>query len=57
LLEQEKQKSDFLQKEIENLRDEQKKEWRLQNDFNKRLEQTIQHSKGTWGRLLSIFRK
>ncbi|MFC0468987.1 hypothetical protein ACFFHM_00015 [Halalkalibacter kiskunsagensis] len=57
LLEQEKQKSEFLQKEIQQLRDEQKKEWRLQNDFNKRLEQTIKQSKGTWGKLFSIFRK
>jgi chromosome segregation ATPase len=57
LLQQEKQKSEFLQKEIENMRDEQKKEWGSQNDFNKRLEEAIQKPKEKWGGLLSIFRK
>ncbi|MBO1515322.1 winged helix-turn-helix domain-containing protein [Metabacillus bambusae] len=57
LLQQEKQKSEFLQKEIQNMRDEQKKEWRSQNDFNKRLEEAIQKPKENWGRLFSIFRK
>jgi uncharacterized protein YlxW (UPF0749 family) len=57
LLEQEKQKSEFLQKEIQNMRDEQNREWRSQNEFNKRLEDAIHISKGKWGRLLSIFRK
>lgn len=54
---QEKQVNEFLQSEIQNLRDEQKKEWRSQNDFNKRLEEAIQKPKGTWERLLFIFRK
>ncbi|QNF27826.1 hypothetical protein [Metabacillus elymi] len=57
LLQQEKQKSEFLQKEIQNMRDEQKKEWRSQNDFNNRLEEAIQKPKGNWGGLFSIFRK
>jgi len=57
LLQQEMQKSEILQKEIQNMRDEQQKEWRLQNDFNKRLEEVIQKPKEKWGRLLSIFRK
>ena len=57
LLQQEKQKNEFLQKEIQNLRDEQKKEWRSQNDFNKRLEEAIQKPKEKWGGLFSIFRK
>jgi NADH dehydrogenase/NADH:ubiquinone oxidoreductase subunit G len=57
LLQQEKQKNEFLQKEIQNLRDEQKEEWRSQNDFNKRLEEAIQKPKESWGRLFSIFRK
>lgn len=57
LLQQEKQKSEFLQKEIQNMRDEQKKEWRSQNDFNNRLEEAIQKPKENWGRLFSIFRK
>ena len=48
LLQQEKQKSEFLQKEIQNMRDEQKKEWRSQNDFNKRLEEAIQKPKEKW---------
>ncbi|MFD0829055.1 hypothetical protein ACT8ZR_26140 [Neobacillus sp. M.A.Huq-85] len=57
LLQQEIQKSEFLQKEIQNLRDEQKREWSSQNDFNKRLEQAIQKPKEKWGGLFSIFRK
>jgi uncharacterized protein YlxW (UPF0749 family) len=57
LLQQEKQKSEFLQNEIQNMRDEQKKEWGSQNDFNKRLEEAIQKPKEKWGGLLSIFRK
>lgn len=57
LLQQEIQKSEFLQKEIQNLRDEQKKEWSSQNDFNKRLEQAIQKPKEKWWEIFSIFRK
>ncbi|RFU63113.1 hypothetical protein [Peribacillus glennii] len=57
LLQQEKQKSELLQKEIQNMRDEQKKEWSSQNDFNRRLEETIQKRRVYWGGLLSIFRK
>lgn len=57
LLQQEKQKSELLQKEIQNMRDEQKKEWNSQNDFNKRLEEAIQKPKEKWGGLFSIFRK
>ncbi|MBS4193264.1 hypothetical protein KHA94_24580 [Bacillus sp. FJAT-49705] len=57
LLQQEKQKSELLQKEIQNMRDEQKKEWSSQNDFNKRLEVAIQKPKEKWGGLFSIFRK
>ncbi|MEH7121956.1 hypothetical protein V7127_01785 [Bacillus sp. JJ1773] len=57
MLQQEKQKSELLQKEIQNMRDEQKKEWNSQNDFNKRLEEAIQKPKEKWGGLFSIFRK
>jgi chromosome segregation ATPase/biotin operon repressor len=57
LLEQEKQKSELLQKEIQNMRDEQKKEWSSQNEFNKRLEVTIQKRSEKWRGLFSIFRK
>jgi DNA-binding transcriptional regulator YhcF (GntR family) len=58
LLVQEKQKSEFLQKEIQKMRDEQIREWRSQNDFNKRLEEAIQQKpKEKWGWLLSLFRK
>jgi len=42
LLQLEKQKSEFLKKEIQNMREEQKNEWPSQNDFNKRLEEAIQ---------------
>lgn len=57
LLQQEKQKSELLQKEIQNMRDEQKREWSSQSDFNKRLEEAIQKPKEKWGGLFSIFRK
>ncbi|MCK2005998.1 hypothetical protein MZM54_32285 [[Brevibacterium] frigoritolerans] len=57
LLEQEKQKSELLQKEIQNMRDEQKKEWSSQNEFNKRLEEAIQKRSEKWRGLFSIFRK
>nr|WP_263323859.1 hypothetical protein [Neobacillus sp. Marseille-Q6967] len=57
LLQQEKQKSEYLQKEIQNLREEQKKEWRSQNEFNKRLEEVIQKPKEKWDWLFSLFRK
>ena len=57
LLQQEQQISDFLQKEIQNMRDEQKKEWNSQNVFNKRLEEAIQQPKEKWAWLFSIFGK
>ncbi|MCM3733825.1 hypothetical protein M3196_19445 [Fictibacillus nanhaiensis] len=57
LLQQEKEKSELLQKEIQNMREEQTKEWRLQNDFNKRLEEVIQKPKSKWEGLFSLFRK
>jgi NADH dehydrogenase/NADH:ubiquinone oxidoreductase subunit G len=57
LLQQEKQKSELLQKEIQNMRDKQKKEWSSQNDFNKRLEEAIQKPQEKWEWLFSIFRK
>ncbi|WP_144555506.1 hypothetical protein [Bacillus sp. X1(2014)] len=57
LMQQEIQKSESLQKEIQNIRDELEKEWRSQNDFNKRLEEAIEKPKIKWGGLLSIFRK
>jgi NADH dehydrogenase/NADH:ubiquinone oxidoreductase subunit G len=57
LLQQEKQRSELLQKEIEKMWDEQKKEWSSQNDFNKRLEEEIQKRQIKWGWLFSLFRK
>ena len=57
LLQQEIQKSESLQKELQNMRDEIEKEWRSQNDFNKRLEEAIQKPKVNWEKLFSIFRK
>ncbi|HZH58549.1 MAG TPA: hypothetical protein VEY70_03020 [Metabacillus sp.] len=59
LLQLEKQKSELLQKEIQYMREEQKKEWRTQNHFNKRLEDAIQKPQTNWnlGRILSLFRK
>jgi DNA-binding transcriptional regulator YhcF (GntR family) len=57
LLQQEKHKSEILQKEIQKMREEQNKEWRSQNDFNKRLEEAIQKPQVNWGRIFSLFRK
>jgi DNA-binding transcriptional regulator YhcF (GntR family) len=57
LLEQERQISDSLQKEIQKMRDEQKEEWHLQNNFNKRLEEAISKPKEKWDWLFSMFRK
>jgi hypothetical protein len=57
LIEEEKQKSELLQKEIQEMRAEQKQEWNAQNEFNKRLEENIQGPKESWGWLFSLFRK
>ncbi|MBM4761425.1 hypothetical protein [Bacillus sp. B15-48] len=57
LLQLEKQKSELLQKEIQDMRNEQKKEWGLQNDFNKRFEEAIQKPKVKKGWFFSLFRK
>jgi DNA-binding transcriptional regulator YhcF (GntR family) len=57
LLEEEKQKSEYFQRELQNLREEMKKEWLSQNDFNKRIEKSIQKPKDKWERIFSIFRK
>lgn len=57
LLQQEKEKSELLQQEMQKLREEQTKEWRLQNDFNKRLEEAIQKPKSKRGGIFSLFRK
>ncbi|MGJ9385693.1 hypothetical protein [Salipaludibacillus sp. CF4.18] len=57
LLEQEKQKSEFLQKELQMMRDEQQREWRSQNEFNKRLEGAVQKPKGVLEGLFSKLRK
>jgi hypothetical protein len=34
-----------------------KKEWLSQNDFNKRIENSIQKPKDKWEKIFSIFRK
>ncbi|MCM3719821.1 hypothetical protein [Fictibacillus phosphorivorans] len=58
LLKQEKEKSEMLQQELQKIREEQTREWRLQNDFNKRLEEAIQQkSKNKTGGFFSFFRK
>jgi DNA-binding transcriptional regulator YhcF (GntR family) len=57
LLEQEKEKSELLQQELQKIREEQTREWRLQNDFNKRLEEAIQKPKNKTGGFFSLFRK
>jgi DNA-binding transcriptional regulator YhcF (GntR family) len=57
LLEQEKEKSELLQQELQKIREEQTREWRLQNDFNKRLEEAIQKPKNKTGGFFSFFKK
>ncbi|MGD6991066.1 hypothetical protein [Sutcliffiella horikoshii] len=58
LLEQERERTELLQEEIQKMRDEQKKEWVSQNDFNKRLEEEMQkRDGGNWGWLFSLFKK
>jgi DNA-binding transcriptional regulator YhcF (GntR family) len=57
LLQREKEKSDYLQKEIQEMRAEQKQGWQSQNEFNERLENSVKHSRGTLGKLISLFRK
>lgn len=57
LLEQEKQKSEYLQRELQNLREEMEKEWNAQNEFNKRLEKSIEKPKDKWEWIFSLFRK
>ena len=42
---------------MKSMRDEQIKEWRSQNDFNKRLEEAIQKPKEKRSGFLSLFRK
>jgi DNA-binding transcriptional regulator YhcF (GntR family) len=57
LLEQEKEKSELLQQELQKIREEQTREWCLQNDFNKRLEEAIQKPKNKSGGFFSLFKK
>ena len=57
LLQQAKQKNEFLQNEIQNLRDEQREEWSSQSDFNKRLEDAIQKTKEKRKGFFSVFFK
>jgi chromosome segregation ATPase len=57
MLEQEIQKNELLQTEIQNMREEQQREWRAQNDYNKRLEEAIHKPKDKWDWLFSLFRK
>lgn len=57
LLQQERERSELLQSEMAKMRDDQKKEWSSQNDFNKRLEEDIQKRDRKWGWLFSLFRK
>ncbi|WP_088032195.1 hypothetical protein [Evansella clarkii] len=57
LLEQEKEKSERLEFELQSLREEQEKEWRSQNDFNKRLEAALQKREGGLSKIFSIFKK
>ncbi|WP_173917732.1 hypothetical protein [Halobacillus sp. Marseille-Q1614] len=55
LLEQEREKSEALKQELQHMRDEQRKEWQSQNEFNKRLEESVK-PKGKLERILALFR-
>ena len=58
LLEQERERTELLQEELQKMRDEQKKEWVSQNDFNKRLEEEMhKRDGGNWAWLFSLFKK
>ncbi|WP_404445745.1 hypothetical protein LG307_19985 [Sutcliffiella horikoshii] len=57
LLEQERERTELLQEEIQKMRDEQKKEWLSQNEFNKRLEEMQKRDSGNWSWLISLFKK
>ncbi|MCP3031610.1 hypothetical protein LF817_09630 [Halobacillus sp. A1] len=57
LLKEEKRKSEALHKELQDMREEQRKEWRAQNDFNQQLAEAANKSKGSLGKLFSLFRK
>lgn len=58
LLQQEQQKSELLQQEIQKIREEQKRDWRSQSEFNKHLEKKIQTSNNKWwAPFVSLFRK
>jgi DNA anti-recombination protein RmuC len=58
LLQQEQQKSELLQQEIQKIREEQKRDWHSQSEFNKRLEKSIQNPKSKWWEIFSsLFRK
>lgn len=58
LLEQERERTELLQEEIQKMRDDQKKEWVSQNDFNRRLEEEMQkRNGGNWSWLFSLFKK
>jgi chromosome segregation ATPase len=57
MIEQEIQKNELLQTELQKMREEQQREWRAQNDYNKRLEEAIHKPKDKWDWLFSLFRK
>ncbi|WP_082235539.1 hypothetical protein [Halobacillus massiliensis] len=55
LLEQERERSEALKQELLQMRDEQRKEWQSQNEFNQRLEDSVK-PKGKLERFLALFR-
>ena len=57
LLEQEKEKSDALKKELLEMREEMKKGWEAQDEFNRRLEISVKERKGKLARFFSLFGK
>lgn len=57
LLEQEKEKSDALKEELLAMREEMKKGWEAQDEFNRRLEISVKERKGKLARFFSLFGK
>ncbi|MCP3027116.1 hypothetical protein [Halobacillus sp. A5] len=58
LLEKEKESNEALRQELQLLREEQNKVWQAQNEFNQRLEESVQEKpQGGFGKLFAMFRK
>ncbi|WP_079529604.1 helix-turn-helix domain-containing protein [Halobacillus hunanensis] len=57
LLQEEQEKNESLKNELQTIRNEQKEVWRSQQNFNKRIEESVNKPKGKWDWLFSLFGK